>query len=134
MLENHGNIIRTALGPDIRRSIRFDDADQALVLNVKHAYDEPWIIVDADQAREAKRIKGRNAVERIRKMYELSDDINITSPVTKALGLTGFRPNPGTGSNGVPISPSRERSSGSRPQNNNPFWTLKDDEDMDEIN
>ena len=37
LLENHGNIIRTALGPDIRRSIRFDVADQALVLNAKHA-------------------------------------------------------------------------------------------------
>ena len=35
LLESHGNAVRAALGNEVKRSIRFDDAEKALVLNVK---------------------------------------------------------------------------------------------------
>ena len=45
LLENHGNSIRTMYGPSVKRSIRFDDSECSLILNMKLSPDDPWVTV-----------------------------------------------------------------------------------------
>ena len=122
MLESHGNAVRAAIGQGVRRSIRFDDAERNLILNIRLEEGEPWISVDVMQAREAKKIKNRDVVSKIRNIYGNPDNFQLSSPVTKALGLSRMRPTLTHSQQlmGTPgaIAPSREK------DNRNPFGGL----------
>ena len=100
LLENHGNNIRTMYGPAVKRSIRFDDAECSLVLNMKLSPDDPWVSVSVEQARETKRMRTQASVDLIRNSHATAQQQSISASQGRALGLppqTGPRPRPLTG-------------------------------------
>ena len=120
LLETHGNAVRASQGPNVKRSIRFDDAEMSLVLNIKLGEHDPWVSVDISQAREAKRIKKKKAVQCIRNVYDRQSGSNVTSPVAKALGLS-------SGSQAAFVDPYRETSK------SNPFGNLRDEPESESM-
>ena len=99
LLESHGNTIRTMYGPAVKRSIRFDDSECSLVLNMRLTPDDPWVAVSVDQAREAKKMRSQAAVSMIRSSFGARAQ-TMTASQGRALGLpqatptTGKRPRP----------------------------------------
>ena len=100
LLENHGNNIRNMYGPNVKRSIRFDDAECSLVLNMKLSADDPWVSVSVEQARETKKIRNQASMTMIRSAHASFQQDAITAPQGRALGIptqVGPRPRPLTG-------------------------------------
>ena len=121
LLEGHGNNIRNLYGPAVKRSIRFDDSECSLVLNMKLSADDPWVSVSVEQARETKKMRTQASISMIR-----SSNGNMQQPLTttqgRALGLpnaVGPRPRPLTGPSSTPTA----APSGGTPQQN-PFSYL----------
>ena len=124
LLESHGNMIRTMIGPSVKRSIRFDNADCTLILNMRLATDKPWITVTVAQAREAKRLRSQTATAMVRSAYPNHAPPPMSSQQGRALGLPppqptlvntrSRRPRP----LGTPITPNQDASSSTT----NPFF------------
>ena len=130
LLETHADAVRAAMGPDMKRSIRFNDVERSLVLSIKLSEHDPWITIDVKQATEARRLKHDNAIKCIKNVYEKAEPIQMSSPATRALGLWRTRPTMTPS-----VAPSRERSGGNNNSSvptNNPFGPLVDEEDMED--
>ena len=87
LLESHGNTIRGMMGPAVKRSIRFEDSDCSLILNIRLSPDDPWVTVSVDQAKEARRLRAQAAVAMIRTSYPGQTSQPISSQQSRALGL-----------------------------------------------
>ena len=134
LLETHANAVRAAIGPTMKRSIRFDDVERSMVLSIKLSEHDPWITIDATQAGEARRLKNENAIKCIKNVYDMAEPIQMSSPATKALGLWKTRPR-GNGDRNPKdpsVDPSREQSMPSASRSN-PFGDLRDDDLMDSM-
>ena len=121
LLESHGNNIRKLFGPAVKRSIRFDDAECSLVLNMRLSPDDPWVSVSVEQARETRKIRSQASVAMIRTSFNPPDQ-SFSASQGRALGLPpgpGPRPRPFTG-------PSAATGANATPQQN-PFSYLNHD-------
>ena len=123
LLEGHGNNIRTMYGPTVKRSIRFDDSECSLVLNMKLSADDPWVSVSVEQARETKKIRSQASIALIRGAHANTQQQPLSASQGRALGLPsgpGPRPRP------IPASQSTTPPSSSSGQSgkNNPFSYL----------
>ena len=97
LLESHGNNIRTMYGPSVKRSIRFDDAECSLILNMKLSPDDPWVTVSVDQAREARKMRSQASIALIRSTQPATQNQTMSASQGRALGLpqsVGPRPRP----------------------------------------
>ena len=99
LLEGHGNMIRTMYSNGVKRSIRFDDSEYSLVLNVRLAADDPWVSVSVAQAKETKRLRSQASVFLIRHSYGNLSNLAISASQSRALGIPsqptgGTRPRP----------------------------------------
>ena len=86
ILETHGNMIRKNIGTSVKRSIRFDDSERSLILNMRLTADDPWVTVTVQQAMEAKRIRNQESIRLIRSTAPPTTS-GMTSPLGKALGI-----------------------------------------------
>ena len=120
LLEGHGNMIRTMYGSAVKRSIRFDDSECSLILNMKLSPSDPWVTVSVDQARETKKMRGQASVALIRQSYPDHQHQALSSSQGRALGLPA-QPS----ANRTPIGGKRPRPLGTPPDTaNNPFSYL----------
>ena len=62
ILEAHENLVHTTSRQTVKQSIRFDDSEWSLQLNILLSQFDPWVTVLIEQAKEAKRLRGSEPI------------------------------------------------------------------------
>ena len=79
-LDSHGHLLRDRHGPGVRRSIKFDDVEMSLYMDLKLPNEESWLKVDYATALEELRFVQR---ERTSLNRQRINDIRGTEPATR---------------------------------------------------